>query len=146
MWINPILQDMLRHIFQSCILESNEEILELIQKVCCMTHHSDHLISWVKLLKWLIIWSETIQTFLPFPHHKLHSFFCIWISVTYLRVSLCAGLDGATVSGTPPVCGCSQLSMDGRLALSHDAGLTHSHRPKHAVGSEGPLQGYTLNS
>lgn len=37
MWINPILQDMLRHIFQSCILESNEEILELIQKVCCVT-------------------------------------------------------------------------------------------------------------
>lgn len=37
MWINPILQDMLRHIFQSCILESNEEILELIQKVCCAT-------------------------------------------------------------------------------------------------------------
>ncbi|KAM9345373.1 TATA-binding protein-associated factor 172 [Symphorus nematophorus] len=33
MWINPILQDMLRHIFQSCILESNEEILELVQKV-----------------------------------------------------------------------------------------------------------------
>ncbi|XP_061692379.1 TATA-binding protein-associated factor 172 [Syngnathoides biaculeatus] len=33
MWINPIVQDMLRHIFQSCILESNEEILELIQKV-----------------------------------------------------------------------------------------------------------------
>ncbi|XP_029306426.1 TATA-binding protein-associated factor 172 [Cottoperca gobio] len=32
-WINPILQDMLRHMFQSCILESNEEILELIQKV-----------------------------------------------------------------------------------------------------------------
>ncbi|XP_047459924.1 TATA-binding protein-associated factor 172 [Mugil cephalus] len=32
-WINPILQDMLRHIFQSCILESSEEILELIQKV-----------------------------------------------------------------------------------------------------------------
>ncbi|KAI3362605.1 hypothetical protein L3Q82_001692 [Scortum barcoo] len=32
-WINPILQDMLRHIFQSCILESNEEILELVQKV-----------------------------------------------------------------------------------------------------------------
>uniref|UniRef100_A0A3P9N4Y9 B-TFIID TATA-box binding protein associated factor 1 n=1 Tax=Poecilia reticulata TaxID=8081 RepID=A0A3P9N4Y9_POERE len=32
-WINPILQDMLRHIFQSCILESNDEILELIQKV-----------------------------------------------------------------------------------------------------------------
>ncbi|XP_037321187.2 TATA-binding protein-associated factor 172 [Pungitius pungitius] len=33
MWINPILQEMLRHIFQSCILESNDEILELIQKV-----------------------------------------------------------------------------------------------------------------
>ncbi|KAM6916245.1 TATA-binding protein-associated factor 172 [Xenentodon cancila] len=33
MWINPILQDMLRHIFQSCILESNEDILELIHKV-----------------------------------------------------------------------------------------------------------------
>uniref|UniRef100_A0A8C5E6B9 BTAF1 RNA polymerase II, B-TFIID transcription factor-associated n=1 Tax=Gouania willdenowi TaxID=441366 RepID=A0A8C5E6B9_GOUWI len=32
-WLNPILQDMLRHIFQSCILESNEEILELTQKV-----------------------------------------------------------------------------------------------------------------
>lgn len=38
MWINPILQDMLRHIFQSCILESNEEILEIIQKVCCTIH------------------------------------------------------------------------------------------------------------
>lgn len=38
MWINPILQEMLRHIFQSCILESNEEILELIQKVCCMIY------------------------------------------------------------------------------------------------------------
>lgn len=47
-WINPILQDMLRHIFQSCILESNEEILELIQKVCPMTHNNYHLISWVK--------------------------------------------------------------------------------------------------
>lgn len=35
-WINPILQDMLRHIFQSCILESNEEILELVQKVPCI--------------------------------------------------------------------------------------------------------------
>ncbi|KAM9726612.1 TATA-binding protein-associated factor 172 [Menidia menidia] len=32
-WLNPILQDMLRHIFQSCILESHEEILDLIQKV-----------------------------------------------------------------------------------------------------------------
>ncbi|KAA0718268.1 TATA-binding protein-associated factor 172 [Triplophysa tibetana] len=32
-WLNPIMQDMLRHIFQSCILESNQEILELIQKV-----------------------------------------------------------------------------------------------------------------
>ncbi|KAM9476591.1 TATA-binding protein-associated factor 172 isoform 2-T2 [Clarias gariepinus] len=39
MWLNPILQDMLRHIFQSCILESNQEILDLIQKV------------WVELLK-----------------------------------------------------------------------------------------------
>ncbi|TRZ04212.1 hypothetical protein DNTS_006480, partial [Danionella cerebrum] len=38
-WLNPIMQDMLRHIFQSCILESNQEILELIQKV------------WVELLK-----------------------------------------------------------------------------------------------
>lgn len=38
MWINPILQEMLRHIFQSCILESNDEILELIQKVCCLAH------------------------------------------------------------------------------------------------------------
>ncbi|XP_076831393.1 TATA-binding protein-associated factor 172 isoform X2 [Brachyhypopomus gauderio] len=32
-WLSPILQDMLRHIFQSCILESNQEILDLIQKV-----------------------------------------------------------------------------------------------------------------
>ncbi|XP_066534947.1 TATA-binding protein-associated factor 172 isoform X2 [Hoplias malabaricus] len=32
-WLNPIMQDMLRHIFQSCILESNQEILDLIQKV-----------------------------------------------------------------------------------------------------------------
>uniref|UniRef100_A0A8C1HA85 B-TFIID TATA-box binding protein associated factor 1 n=1 Tax=Cyprinus carpio carpio TaxID=630221 RepID=A0A8C1HA85_CYPCA len=33
LWLNPIMQDMLRHIFQSCIMESNQEILELIQKV-----------------------------------------------------------------------------------------------------------------
>ncbi|XP_067858540.1 TATA-binding protein-associated factor 172 isoform X3 [Heptranchias perlo] len=33
MWLTPILQDVLRHIYQSCILESNQEILELIQKV-----------------------------------------------------------------------------------------------------------------
>ncbi|KAG5831429.1 hypothetical protein ANANG_G00303630 [Anguilla anguilla] len=32
-WLTPILQDMLRHIFQSCILESNQGILDLIQKV-----------------------------------------------------------------------------------------------------------------
>ncbi|XP_029465800.1 TATA-binding protein-associated factor 172 [Rhinatrema bivittatum] len=32
-WLTPILQDMLRHIFQSCILESNQEILDLIHKV-----------------------------------------------------------------------------------------------------------------
>uniref|UniRef100_A0A8C5MZY2 B-TFIID TATA-box binding protein associated factor 1 n=1 Tax=Leptobrachium leishanense TaxID=445787 RepID=A0A8C5MZY2_9ANUR len=32
-WVIPILQEMLRHIFQICILESNKEILELIQKV-----------------------------------------------------------------------------------------------------------------
>ncbi|KAG7462732.1 hypothetical protein MATL_G00187870 [Megalops atlanticus] len=32
-WLTPILQDMLRHIFQSCILESNQDILDLIQKV-----------------------------------------------------------------------------------------------------------------
>ncbi|XP_053244737.1 TATA-binding protein-associated factor 172 isoform X1 [Podarcis raffonei] len=32
-WLTPILQDMLRHIFQFCILESNQEILELIHKV-----------------------------------------------------------------------------------------------------------------
>ncbi|MBN3290028.1 BTAF1 factor, partial [Polypterus senegalus] len=32
-WLTPILQEMLRHIFQSCILESNQEILDLIQKV-----------------------------------------------------------------------------------------------------------------
>ncbi|XP_069756550.1 TATA-binding protein-associated factor 172 isoform X2 [Narcine bancroftii] len=33
MWLTPILQDVLRHIYQSCILESNQDILELIQKV-----------------------------------------------------------------------------------------------------------------
>ncbi|XP_071604735.1 TATA-binding protein-associated factor 172 isoform X2 [Heliangelus exortis] len=32
-WLTPILQDMLRHIFQFCILESNQEILDLIHKV-----------------------------------------------------------------------------------------------------------------
>ncbi|XP_041123938.1 TATA-binding protein-associated factor 172 isoform X1 [Polyodon spathula] len=32
-WLTPILQDMLRHIFQSCILESSQEILDLIQRV-----------------------------------------------------------------------------------------------------------------
>ncbi|KAG8435264.1 hypothetical protein GDO86_013278 [Hymenochirus boettgeri] len=32
-WLTPILQDILRHIFQICILESNQEILDLIHKV-----------------------------------------------------------------------------------------------------------------
>ncbi|MGH0116970.1 UNVERIFIED_CONTAM: hypothetical protein FKN15_026664, partial [Acipenser sinensis] len=32
-WLTPILQDLLRHIFQSCILESSQEILDLIQRV-----------------------------------------------------------------------------------------------------------------
>ncbi|XP_069467480.1 TATA-binding protein-associated factor 172 isoform X2 [Ambystoma mexicanum] len=32
-WLTPILQDMLRHIFQFCILESNQEILDLIYKL-----------------------------------------------------------------------------------------------------------------
>ncbi|XP_018414179.1 PREDICTED: TATA-binding protein-associated factor 172 [Nanorana parkeri] len=32
-WLTPILQDMLRHIFQLCILESNQEILDLIHKL-----------------------------------------------------------------------------------------------------------------
>ncbi|XP_059929981.1 TATA-binding protein-associated factor 172 isoform X1 [Gadus macrocephalus] len=38
-WLNPVLQEMLRHIFQSCILESHQDILDLIQKV------------WMELLK-----------------------------------------------------------------------------------------------
>ncbi|KAM9325875.1 LOW QUALITY PROTEIN: TATA-binding protein-associated factor 172 [Gastrophryne carolinensis] len=32
-WLTPILQDMMRHIFQLCILESSQDILELINKV-----------------------------------------------------------------------------------------------------------------
>ncbi|OCT71624.1 TATA-binding protein-associated factor 172 [Xenopus laevis] len=32
-WLTPILQDMMRHIFQICILESNQEIIDLILKV-----------------------------------------------------------------------------------------------------------------
>ncbi|XP_032626165.1 TATA-binding protein-associated factor 172 isoform X1 [Chelonoidis abingdonii] len=32
-WLTPILQDMLRHIFQFCILESSQDILDLIHKV-----------------------------------------------------------------------------------------------------------------
>ncbi|XP_029788086.1 TATA-binding protein-associated factor 172 isoform X3 [Suricata suricatta] len=32
-WLIPILPDMLRHIFQFCVLESNQEILDLIHKV-----------------------------------------------------------------------------------------------------------------
>ncbi|XP_072281164.1 TATA-binding protein-associated factor 172 isoform X2 [Pyxicephalus adspersus] len=32
-WLIPILQDMLRHVFQLCILESNQEILDLIHKL-----------------------------------------------------------------------------------------------------------------
>lgn len=58
---------------------------------------------------------------------------------------LCAGVDGAAVSGPPSVCGSSQLSMDGSLALSHDAGLTHSYRPEHAARSESSLQGNTIS-
>lgn len=65
-----------------------------------------------------------------------------WI-LSYMCLSLCAGLDGASVSGASSVCGSGQLPMDGCLALSYDASFTHSHRPKHAVGSQGPLQGST---
>lgn len=65
-----------------------------------------------------------------------------WI-FSYISLSLCTGLDGASVSGTSSVCGSGQLPMDGCLALSYDASFTHSHRPKHAVGSQGPLQGST---
>lgn len=54
---------------------------------------------------------------------------------------MCPGVDGTADPGPTAVCSSSQLSMDGRLALSHDAGLTHSHRPEHASGSKGPLQG-----
>ncbi|XP_071487999.1 TATA-binding protein-associated factor 172-like [Diadema antillarum] len=32
-WLPPILTDMMRHIYQRCILETNAEILELVQKV-----------------------------------------------------------------------------------------------------------------
>lgn len=56
-------------------------------------------------------------------------------------MSMCAGVDGAAVSGPPAACGCSQLSVDGSLALPDDAGLSHPHRPEHAAGGEGPLQG-----
>lgn len=66
-----------------------------------------------------------------------------WI-LPVIYASLCAGVDGAAVSGPSAVCGGSQLSVDGRLALSHDAGLTHPHWPEHAAGSEGSLQGMTL--
>ena len=32
-WLPPILVDMLRHIYQRCILETNSDILELVKKV-----------------------------------------------------------------------------------------------------------------
>nr|XP_054762418.1 TATA-binding protein-associated factor 172-like [Lytechinus pictus] len=32
-WIAPILTDMLRHVYQRCILETNKDILELVKKV-----------------------------------------------------------------------------------------------------------------
>lgn len=44
-WLNPIMQDMLRHIFQSCILESNQEILELIQKALLSLFHNLNVLS-----------------------------------------------------------------------------------------------------
>ena len=54
-----------------------------------------------------------------------------------------AGLDGAAEAGPSAVCGGRQLSVDGRLAVSHDAGLPHPHRPQHAPGGEVPLQAGT---
>ncbi|XP_077865248.1 TATA-binding protein-associated factor 172-like [Saccoglossus kowalevskii] len=34
-WLPPILQDALRHVYQRCILEDKEDILELVEKVWC---------------------------------------------------------------------------------------------------------------
>lgn len=67
-----------------------------------------------------------------------------WIQSSCVDVFHWAGVDGAAVSDSTAVRGSSQLSMDGRLALSHDAGLSHPHRPEHAAGSEGTLQGWTF--
>lgn len=109
-----------------------------------------------KLCPTLVIkhsWNDTDDAVLSiFNVNVKFIFFYTWIAhmgdfdffcIVNLRL-LCAGVDGAAVSGPPTVCGSSQLSMDGCLALSHDASFPHSNRPEHAAGSKGPLQGCIL--
>lgn len=79
MWINPILQDMLRHIFQSCILESNEEILELIQKVCCTAEQ--------------LCVCECVRLIYVLPHQKAVWPFCVLYEEQWMSV-LCAPAHG----------------------------------------------------
>lgn len=50
-------------------------------------------------------------------------------------------MGGVVATGPAAVCGSSQLSLDGRLALFDDASATHPYRPQHVAGSESPLEG-----
>lgn len=63
-WLIPILSDMLRHIFQFCVLESNQEILDLIHKVqneyICSSLFSN-LVDYYKFSKYLYIHDGTLE-------------------------------------------------------------------------------------
>ncbi|KAI2658061.1 TATA-binding protein-associated factor 172 [Labeo rohita] len=63
-WLNPIMQDMLRHIFQSCILESNQEILELIQKALLSLFHNLNEKATGKTRQGSVPVKETVQEYI----------------------------------------------------------------------------------
>ncbi|KAH0623625.1 hypothetical protein JD844_006574, partial [Phrynosoma platyrhinos] len=70
-WLTPILQDMLRHIFQFCILESNQEILELIHKV------------WLELLN-----KATLQYVVAAACPWMGAWLCLMMQPSHLPIDL----------------------------------------------------------
>lgn len=84
MWLNPILQDMLRYIFQSCILESSQEILDLIQKVCKASDTPKHVVVCVLnrnvyliyALLYVKVWAELLR---QAPQQYVVAASCPWM-------------------------------------------------------------------
>lgn len=71
------------------------------------------------------------------------SFVCSFVYSFFIAFT-CTGLGGASEAGPSTVRGGGQLSVDGGVAMPDDAGLAHPHRPQHAAGGQGKVEGETL--